>query len=72
MDWQYDAPSRSWRLRIGTWQAIVERWPSGVEYSARVETVIVQPLVVRAPHVFPTLDMAQAWCISAIAQQRQE
>lgn len=67
MEWQYEPQRRWWRLTVGGWEARVARWPASFEYSAEVIAPAPDRRVTQAPHVFPGLDAAQAWCIQLIA-----
>lgn len=69
MEWIYDARERCWRLRRDGWEARVARWPASFEYTAELHTPNQQPT--HAPHVFPTMDAAQAWCLQRIAEWQQ-
>lgn len=69
MAWQYDALGRCWRLQIDPWIATVERWPGSFDYEGHLEAKRLS-LVIRGPHVFASLDEAQAWCVTTIAEQR--
>jgi hypothetical protein len=69
MEWQYEAQQRCWRLTVGGWEARVARWPASFEYSAEVTAPAPERRVTQAPHVFPGLDAAQAWCIQLIASK---